>query len=724
MEKLFVLHIRCAKDLLSLSAQEQFLNERKTIEYYEDLEVSHTDINNNCIELFRHLNSTGKKAKADNAVIDRIKYIGQSLFDQLLTLKIKKLLYSTRCKEIILKIDGNLVQIPWELLYDGSQFLCQKFSIGRVVTTKQTIAPLVIRKPEKPLKLLVLADSKGDLEASYEEGKILVERFRNLYEQIEINLKTTFIKTEFIKKSLREFDIIHFAGHAKYDLQGPSSGGWQTADGMLTTADVINMIGGAPLPFLIFSNACQSSQTEPWSFTADGKKGAYGLANAFLLAGVQHYIGTFWDIPDRPGLHFAEEFYQNLLKGISIGQSLRKARLHLIQRYGEENTTWMAYMLYGDPTCIYFGKDAFSKNGKEEYFEERRYNQEFATLSEGHAPETVAQDPHRETRGERSQALRKTVSSRRFPSWLTHPLNIVLFICLFVMILVGTVSVLKRLIHKPSSTPHTAIPAKNDQDSIDSLIKDIENRLKERGKGRLSDFQDGWTSRPMTMACFGHLSVSDIDSREHRELQRLNDLLTREITSAIQNQGSIPLVDRKHLDNILMEHRISLSDFADKKQDLILLARFLGARFIMFSEILPYKKQYKIDINLIETETSLIRVAFTYPMEEEKQCEAVAANIAKRVIREMGSLYPLRGKITAIDDPDKVELNIGSRVGMRPGLIMAILGKKDEPAEIGQIKVITAEHDFSLAKVLDTKRSLENGDRVITNEIWPQTGKF
>jgi hypothetical protein len=619
-----------------------------------------------------------------------------------------------------LKIDGNLVQTPWELLYDGSQFLCQRFSIGRVVTTKQTIAPLVVRKPEKPLKLLVLADSKGDLDASYEEGKILVERFRNLYEQIEINLKTTFIKTEFIKRSLREFDIIHFAGHAKYDLQGPSSGGWQTADGMLTTADVISMIGSAPLPFLIFSNACQSSQTEPWSFTAEGKKGAYGLANAFLLAGVQHYIGTFWDIPDRPGLHFAKEFYQNLMKGMSIGQSLRKARLHLIQRYGEENMTWMAYMLYGDPTCIYFGKDAFSKNEKEEYVEDRGYNQEFATLSEVHAPETSAQDNHRETRGDKSQSLREkmgeTASPRRFLSWPLHPLNVLLLICLFGMILVGTVVVLKRSSHKPSSFPHITIPVKEDQDNIDRLIKDIENRLKERGQGQLSDFQDDWTSRPMTMACFGYFSISDIDLRKHRELLRLNDLVTREITSAIQNQGSLPLVDRRHLDETLREHRLSLSDLADRKQDLILLARFLGARFIMFSELLPYKKQYKIDINVIETETSLIRVAFTYPMEKEKQCEAVAAGIAGRVIIEIGRLYPLKGKITAMDDPNRIELNIGSRVGLRPGLIMTILGKKGEPDEIGRIEVITAEHDLSLAKVLKTKRPLENGDRVVMRE--------
>lgn len=127
--------------------------------------------------------------------------------------------------------------------------------------------------------MLILADPKGDLDASYEEGDILFEKFKDLSEHkdlqknIEIKLKSSFIETEYIKKALREFDIIHYAGHAKYNAEEPSRGGWQTADGEVSTDDIIEMIGGGALPYLIFSNACQSGQTEPWSISSDGKRG-------------------------------------------------------------------------------------------------------------------------------------------------------------------------------------------------------------------------------------------------------------------------------------------------------------------------------------------------------------------------------------------------------------------------------------------------------------------
>ena len=123
---------------------------RRTLEYYEDLSFSHTSINTICLELFKHLNSASTQARVHRAIVDRIKYIGQSLYDQLFTLKVKELLHSCQSQELILKIESTLVQIPWELLHDGDNFLCHRFSIGRMVSTKQTIAPFAIRSPKKP----------------------------------------------------------------------------------------------------------------------------------------------------------------------------------------------------------------------------------------------------------------------------------------------------------------------------------------------------------------------------------------------------------------------------------------------------------------------------------------------------------------------------------------------------------------------------------------------
>jgi len=122
-------------------------------------------------------------------------------------------------------------------------------------------------------------------------------------------------------------------------------------------------VGGRPLPAMVFCNACQSGQTEEWKLEPTYSEKIYGLANAFLLAGVQHYIGTFWEVLDEPSARFAEKFYQYMLDGAPIGEALRMARLFLVKEYGEDTIVWASYMLYGDPGANYF---ASAEAGAEE----------------------------------------------------------------------------------------------------------------------------------------------------------------------------------------------------------------------------------------------------------------------------------------------------------------------------------------------------------------------
>lgn len=77
------------------------------------------------------------------------------------------------------------------------------------------------------------------------------------------------------------------------------------------------------------------------------------MANAFMLAGVKHYIGTFWEILDEPSSRFAVECYRQALSGKTVGEAVREARLALIRQYGEEAIVWASYLLYGDPTFNY-----------------------------------------------------------------------------------------------------------------------------------------------------------------------------------------------------------------------------------------------------------------------------------------------------------------------------------------------------------------------------------
>jgi hypothetical protein len=153
------------------------------------------------------------------------------------------------------------------------------------------------------------------------------------------------------------------------------------------------MGGLQPMPSLVFSNACQSGHSGEWRIGEEDEQQIFGLANAYLLSGVRHYIGTFWEILDEPSSQFAKLFYGSVSQGESVGEAVRKAREKLIEAHGEETIVWAGYMLYGDPTFVF---DPAEKKEGEEPAVRDIASPEWSPVMRGHgAAVTVAAKQHR-----------------------------------------------------------------------------------------------------------------------------------------------------------------------------------------------------------------------------------------------------------------------------------------------------------------------------------------
>lgn len=185
---------------------------------------------------------------------------------------------------------------------------------------------------------------------------------RNFLDQrreiFRVDFKSYPIDVAFVKKILRDYDIVHYAGHAVYHAENPAESGWLLRDGTLSAGAVAAMGGSRPMPALVFANACQSSRTDGSDHSAGYGDQINGLASAFLLAGVRHYIGSLGDVRDEAGGVFAQGFYGALAEGKGVGMALRQARLASIDRFGEAQLNWASYMLYGAPHF------EFSSSGK------------------------------------------------------------------------------------------------------------------------------------------------------------------------------------------------------------------------------------------------------------------------------------------------------------------------------------------------------------------------
>ena len=366
------------KDLLRITFKTE--EELKSSIYsYEEISIDLEKIKNICKDNYIRI-------KNNKNLIT----MGAMLCNELLTFNIKSKLLNTYAEYLILTIDDNLVHIPWELIFLNDKFLCERFSIGRVVQTHQHNIYPKNSKAKRSYNMWILVNPCGDLEDANFEADELIEIIDSLNPD-----DCTFINAdsdsnlplEKVLSNIRKSDIVHFAGHAVYNYENPNNSGWKLTNGYMTAIDIDKMLG-SQMPVLVFSNACQSARTIEWkkkenvinskaSISCIKKdKGisenlirtssserfvdtsfqkeldineSFSLANAFLRAGVRCFIGTYWKIMDEPSSYFAIEFYKHFLAGETIGKSIKQARLFLINKYGHDFIEWASYVLYGDP---------------------------------------------------------------------------------------------------------------------------------------------------------------------------------------------------------------------------------------------------------------------------------------------------------------------------------------------------------------------------------------
>lgn len=349
----FVLEIARQGKLFSMSIFERD-ELASTLKHYSQLQVAIPQINKACQEVTAILRKANKFSLLETDLMVSLKKTGRFLWDHLLTSEVKDRLFTGKIKELVLSLDEELIDIPWELLYDGVEFFCLKFNLGRVVRTKEQPRAVGYRGANSIAKMLILANPTNDLHSAYQEGVYIKNQFQRQGKRIKIDFKSTQIDTLYVKKNLRDYDIVHFAGHCEYDSQDPKNTGWLLSDGRFTTRDIFALSASMSLPNLVFSNACLSAKEAEGVMDDEYQEKTYSLASAFLFSGVRHYVGTIWMIEDSVGKVFAKEFYDRLIKGISVGEAMRLGRLKLIKEYGSSAISWANYILYGDPHFVLF----------------------------------------------------------------------------------------------------------------------------------------------------------------------------------------------------------------------------------------------------------------------------------------------------------------------------------------------------------------------------------
>lgn len=312
-----------------------------------------------CHKIYEVVNDYNKLGMLATRRLNSLKAMGSALLSELMDPKATRKLWEATHENLIVRIDDGLVHLPWELLRARGEFLCLRWNMGRVVRTCQELYGEPARSIGSPLRTLVVADPLGDLPEAGKEGVQICDMLDAdpATKGAELLSRTAAVSDR-VWGGFVGCDLFHYAGHARYVPEEPSQSKLLLNDSYVTAAQILERgpVGG--VPSMVFVNGCRSGQTANWRQEGHGRAGTvFGLAHAFLRAGAESFVGTFWEVGDPPASRFAARFYAALRQGHSVGKSVRLARVQTIDDEDERAIVWATYVLYGIPSLKYVKKE-------------------------------------------------------------------------------------------------------------------------------------------------------------------------------------------------------------------------------------------------------------------------------------------------------------------------------------------------------------------------------
>lgn len=161
----------------------------------------------------------------------------------------------------------------------------------------------------------------------------------------------------FKHEPLAKFRVLHLAVHgissSKYPERAALVLGRDSRsqeDGLLQTREIANLSLNADLVTL---SACDTGVGR-----LQGEEGNATLQRAFLLAGAKATVSTLWTADDTFTAALIKQFYKNLADGMDKGSALRKAKLDLMNKFGDQATPfyWAGFILDGESASPLFSR--------------------------------------------------------------------------------------------------------------------------------------------------------------------------------------------------------------------------------------------------------------------------------------------------------------------------------------------------------------------------------
>jgi CHAT domain-containing protein/uncharacterized protein HemY len=271
----------------------------------------------------------------------------QSRFQKMYELLLRQAetdLRNSNVETLVFVLDGSLRNIPMSALYDGKQYLVEKYSVA--------VSPglqLFDLKPLAPGQLEALTGGLSEARHNFPKLDYVESELKQIQSQVSSKM---LLNPEFTSKAFQtqinshSFPVVHLATHGQFS-SNPDKTFILAYDQPIKVNELNKLLRSRDekrpdaIELLVLS-ACQTA--------AGDKRAALGLAGVAVRAGARSTLASLWNLNDASTALLMSHFYQELAKpGVSKAEALRRAQLALLkQEEYEIPYFWAPYVLIGN----------------------------------------------------------------------------------------------------------------------------------------------------------------------------------------------------------------------------------------------------------------------------------------------------------------------------------------------------------------------------------------
>ncbi|MEM9804466.1 MAG: CHAT domain-containing protein, partial [Cyanobacteria bacterium P01_D01_bin.56] len=262
-------------------------------------------------------------------------------------------LQHSQIETLVFVLDGPLRNIPMAVLFDGEQFLIEKYGVA-IAPQLDLFTPSPLAQEPKVFVGGIGQPQTFTGDTFSEPRELTFPEIENIVTELEgisqsVNTSSPLLEEKFTVDNLKQqltgedYSVIHLKTHGVFSSD-PEETFIVAHEELIKGRDLGDLIqiggGETPIELLILS-ACSTAKGD--------NRAVLGLAGIAVRAGARSAISTLWDAQDIPNTRLMVQFYQELAKdNTTRAQALRTAQLALLESGYRNPNIWANYVLVGN----------------------------------------------------------------------------------------------------------------------------------------------------------------------------------------------------------------------------------------------------------------------------------------------------------------------------------------------------------------------------------------